>query len=570
MWVLLLGVAVHLPGLRTGLYADDYVHRVALREPGTLGAMPRWNVFDFGGVADWEPLRARFGGLPWWTSSDWKARFLRPVATLSMWLDDRLLGGSPLASHAVSLALHAGLLGAVYALYRAYGLAVRTATRALLFFALCDATMLPVGWIANRNTLLAALFTVLALLGARRSAGTRARVIPALGAALLAALSKESGVVAFPLVALELARARARETDGSVRGGLARGAALAVALAGAYLAVWVLAGYGTRSAMYVTPWNEPLRFLSALGVLFTVGALSLCGPLPFDLLVLSPGALRVAALVSLPLVVALVGWVGGRLRGHPSLVPLAAFAVLALLPEGGALPGERLLFAAAIGSSGILALFLERLGAERRGRLERGLARGLLLSLIVGSGAWLVVLSASFPGITASLRVVATSADVGPRSLGHRDVLVLQSPSALAAFGLASAWMVESGDRDVAFWPLQLGRRSVRWTRTGERAFELESLDEPFLTGMFELVYRASDDHLAAGRRWSGPLFEVEALRVEEGALWSMRVTLRAALDDPRLRFLVARDGRLVHHAPPAIGATVVLAAAPPLVSFLP
>jgi len=565
----LLGLVVHLPGLRTGLYADDYVHRLALREPGTLGALPRWNVFDFGTWADWEPLRARFGGLPWWTSSDWKARFLRPVSTLSMWIDERVLDGSPLSSHLASLALHGALLAAAYALYRSYGLARRTATRALLFLALCDATMLPVGWIANRNTLLAALFTVLALLAARRGARAWPWVIPALGAALLAALSKESGAVAFPLVALELARERAR-ADAGLRGALARASVVALALGVAYVLVWVVAGYGTRSVMYVTPWEEPLRYLSALSVLLSVGTLSLCGPVPFDLLVLRPGALHVAALVALPLVVALVLWVGVRLRGHASLAPLVAFTALALLPEGGALPGERLLLAAAIGSSGILALLLERVRAVRPRRTERAFALGLFLSLTAGSGAWLVLLSASFPGITGALRGVAVSAEVGPPELGHRDVLVLQSPSALAAFGLASAWLVESGDREVAFWPLQLGRRSVRWTRTGERAFELASLDEPFLTGMFELVYRTSGDEVAAGRRWSGPLFDVEALRVEDGALWSVRVDLRADLDDPRLRFLVAREGRLVHLPPPPIGSSLVLAAAPPLVPLLP
>jgi hypothetical protein len=51
----------------------------------------------------------------------------------------------------------------------------------------------------------------------------------------------------------------------------------------------------------------------------------------------------------------------------------------------------------------------------------------------------------------------------------------------MVPFALANTWGFESDDEDLEFHLLQVGRRGLRWSRTEERTFEIESLDEPFL-----------------------------------------------------------------------------------------
>jgi hypothetical protein len=89
-------------------------------------------------------------------------------------------------------------------------------------------------------------------------------------------------------------------------------------------------------------------------------------------------------------------------------------------------------------------------------------------------------------------------------------------------------------------------------------------LDNPF-----ERVYLSRDD-LAVGKRWSTPLFEVEALAVEEGCLRRIRVTLERPLDDPSLRFVRPIGGVLTLIEPPAIGATLELGEAVNTRPFVP
>jgi hypothetical protein len=117
---------------------------------------------------------------------------------------------------------------------------------------------------------------------------------------------------------------------------------------------------------------------------------------------------------------------------------------------------------------------------------------------------------------------------------------------------------------------LQIGRRGLSWKRLDEHSFELTSLDEPFMAGLFEVVYRSQQTAVIAGEHWSVPLFDDDATTDEDRPLRPIRVTLNRSLHDARLRFLIARDGHFVHQPPPAIGEILIVPSAPPLRPFVP
>ena len=547
--VFLVGLLMKLPTLGVGFFADDYVQQVVLTGQRGPLPIPLWNLYDWGTAADWTGFGREHEALPWWTASDWKVRFFRPLTSLSLGLDHALWGSDARGYHVTNLFLWLVLLALAYRLYRALGLASGVATTALFVFVLSDSSSVPVGWIANRNTLLEAALACAAVLAALRGRAAGALVL-----GLAAALSKESGSFALLLLAWILQRR-----------GQGRAALGALALFGAELAFLVLEGYGTRSLFYSTPWSDPGAFLANLALLASGGVLALLGPLPLDLTLLLPGARIGLLLLGVAAGWPLAVWIVRRAPNGPSRSLALAWTALFLVPQAGALPADRLLFVPSIGAAALLALAWsgERARWHELSRLRRVGAGALALSVTLGSGLLLLAQDVDvLPGMARHLRDKALATELGPPASARLEVLVLQTESQMQAFTLASTWHAVNEDESVRFSLLQSGPRALRWTRTGERTFELETLGRPFLDGPFERVNLVTNQTPSVGTRWKAYPFEVEALAVDASGLRRIRVALDRSLDDPTLRFLRPIEGVLSPIAPPAIGATIEIAEA--------
>lgn len=579
-WVLpcivALGVLLRLPSLGMGFYADDHMHQLAME--GHLPLRP-WALFDFGATADWAQVGERSGGLPWWTSADWSIRFFRPLSSLSLVLDHALFGRNPVGYHAMSLALLAALLVAVHATLRRIGMSPRAAVAGTAFYAASQATALPTAWIANRNSLLAALFTTLAVASIASHARLgRARALGfAFAAATLACLSKESGVVAFAAVAAYLVIAR----DGLASGWARRAAMASVACALVFVVFLAAAGYGTKSAFYATPWADPGRFAANLGILATVGSLALATPAPPDLVFLAPQTTVPLVVASVVAVVPLGIWMFRRLRGDRVAAFLVVWTILSMGPEAGAPTSDRLLVTASIGGAGLLALLVTRVLAADSGarRAERVLAWTVVVFAGVLEALATAGQCAALAASADALRTKVLAADVGAPALGPRSALVLQSDDPIVPFSIAVTWAFHTRDLDVRFDTLQTGRRSLRWTREDDRTMVFETLDRPFASDPFEVVYRTTAAPIAVGTVFRGTAFDVEVLAAPDAAgavgnavagaaaeadgVRRIRVRWHESPAGPRFRFLVPRDGRLVAVEPPAPGASIVLPEAP-------
>jgi hypothetical protein len=575
--LILLGVALQLPSLFAGFYLDDYVLELALSDSGKWTPMRPWSLFDFGSRADWTAFEHLYGSMPWWTSPEWSVRFLRPLASLSFTLDYAVWGGRAMGHHFTSLLLYALLLALCLRLYRAIGLSSGVALIALLLLALSDAAVFPVGWPANRNALLEAIFAVSALTVAVQGRKTGASIGSALALAACASLCKESGAISFLLLAWWLVSDRIEEPNGARRA--RRAAWIAVAAFVAWLAFLSLAGYGTHSLFYATPWREPLRYASNLAVLVAGGALSLVGPWPIDVVTAAPqmrGAILIAGVViGLPLWV----WIARSLRTlaateRRGMMLLALWTILFLLPQAGAAPGDRLLFVASIGACGLVAQHLAVLRERwRGGRLSLGAklaAATLVLCATLGSATSSLAQGIGMARFAEHVRTTTLATDVGSVDGGPVYVIALQTESQLQGFALGATWHGAGGDPAVQFSLLQNGPRPLRWTRLTDNAFELESLGKPFLVGPFELVYLAREDELRVPHPMRTSLFEVRAEPHPSGELRKLHFTFERSLDDPALRFVAPSNGTLSRVRPPAVGETVELPAPVPTLPFVP
>ncbi len=177
-------LVTHLPLLGSGYVQDDHV---AL-EGNTIveEASPAAIV----SASYWEAAR---GG---------DFTLYRPLTVGSFAIETAAAGGAhPAVSHAINLALHAAVCWVLFGLAVSCGIDPAAALLGALLFAVCPSKSEAVANVVGRSELLAALFTLAAVrlasvVGSRRAAWAAAACV------LLACCSKETGVVALPLVVL--------------------------------------------------------------------------------------------------------------------------------------------------------------------------------------------------------------------------------------------------------------------------------------------------------------------------------------------------------------------------------
>lgn len=575
LWLIPFGLALHLPTLGMGFLTDDYAHQIILQGVEHPTLRP-WSLYDFGGVPDPDEPGWQFGSFPWWTSPDWKIRFFRPLTSLTLWLDHVLFGRWAMGYHLTNLAWFAGLLILMHGLCRSLELPSRACTLALFFFAASTSCLFPVSWPANRNTLIAVFFMVASIrvLSLPRSRGRPAPLVAALVLAILASLAKETGVTAFGLIVAYLWWLRRRADVSVPQRWVMTGSIGSLLLAGLYGAFLLSRGYGTNCVFYAMPWSDPILFLRNLGELVTKGGLSLVGPFSVDAIIFVPHGGLICVIVFFALIVPFAWFLWRQVRAHPGAGFLAAWTLITVVPQGGAPPSDRLLFAASVGSSGLLALFVcatvfpGQTAPRRRGRRMLGFV--IFFSAGVASALSLVAQGISGAQFVGEVRDAILTADVGPVVAGRREVFVFQSPNMLVPLGMLPTWAVETNDPNVRFWPMQTGRRGLRWTRLDERTFDLTSLGRPFLTDLLERLFLTRRGLPTPGATWKTALFTVVAIDVDENGLHRFRVHCPESLDTPGYRFLIVRDGRFVHTAPPAVGETVIIPPAIPPRPFVP
>lgn len=579
--LILAGVANNARSLGWGFQYDDFVHQLVLRHVAISQNLRPWSLYDFGGRGGANNVMVRYGYLPWWTSPDFKVRFFRPVTSLSIWLDYTLYGGWAPGYHITSLILLAVFLALAFKLCRDLGAPSHAALWALAFLAMEGSLCMPAGWIANRNTLLAALFTVAAVLAVHRSRRRERRGYLLLGIVcfLLACGSKESGTIVFPIVALYLylfdgtaAESRRQALLRVMHSGTLWVFGL---LSVGYAAFYLVEGYGTRSGIYSTPWIDPGDYLVRLSALLPLGLSHLFFGFPTDLVLARPDMLLPAIAASVP-ALAITGVVLLRtIRFTPISVFAIGWTLFSLLPEAGADLFDRLFVGASVGTSLLIGLFLHRLAPLRERLAARQYGRLVLGGLFVLAGIVIAVPGAAVRGFAwnqlASLdRSIAIDADIALPPATPQTVFLLNSPSTMLAWSLQPIWIVAHGDLTARIFPLQFGRRPMTWTCQDDRTMTLSSETSPFLAEHFERLFIGHFSPPSVGMRYETAEFTAVAVAVEPDGIRTIRFEFKRPLDDPAYRFLAWQDGRMARIVPPAVGRSVHVPEVPRLLPYAP
>jgi hypothetical protein len=354
-----VGVLLALPALGAGWMIDDYYHRAIMLPDSPYRELlgPPAEMFRF---FRGDPVRTGrvmdLGMFPWWTDPTLKAEMLQALTVLTHRLDYALWPESPVLMHAQSLFWLGTMLAAVAVFYRRMLGPTWVAAVAALLYALDDARGPTVGFIANRNILIAATFGVSALIchdsWRRGGSRTAAALAPLLLAAALYSKEEGIGTCAY-LGAYGLYADRA----GRWRGCLALTPYIFV------VCVWRALrdqwGYGVQNVgLYVDPLTDPVPFIAALAERAPVLLLGQWSPIPAETaVVLHPPhsiAFRWAAVAFSGLLCLVLA----PLLKQDRLARFwAAGMVFATIPVCATLPMDRLLTFAGIGTFGLLAQF---------------------------------------------------------------------------------------------------------------------------------------------------------------------------------------------------------------------
>ena len=526
---IVISLALAACSLRLGFITDDYAFRAKLAHDHAPAELFTFQTGD----PTTNAALVRIGRLPWWAAPDLEIHFLRPLTGELFAAEAAIFDDAAVGYHAVALGLLALLYLGIAVLYRTV-LPRPTATVALLVFGLAGAHTEAYAWLAANHALLGALAGVWALALYVRAPG-RWRWLALVPLALgLAASETTLGVV--PLWC-GLAWSRPR-LDGIAP----------VVVGVAYLAIYVALGAGTRgSGGYHDPLSDPVGFASLVGTRLPILLGDAALAIPSGLAML--GHVPVLALAGL-LAVAFVGY-AGRALPRP-LLWFVLGGVLAVLPGVAGYPTGRVLLVPDIA-------FAAALGAILMARPVRVPAIAIVIAV-----AHLLV--APLFGLH-ELRALARRGDVSDRAAA--EVAALVAPGSRAI-------LIASADPYVFLYPrgvlaathpgvvtcwsvLSAARSRHRLTRTGERTFTLELLDQPIAAG-FDGLFRSADRPFHAGDRFEqcGAMIAVAALD-PRGLPTRLDVAYQRDLADPKLAFLVERDHRLERFTFPEPGSSVEL-----------
>ncbi|HEV3456439.1 MAG TPA: hypothetical protein VHG32_07750 [Thermoanaerobaculia bacterium] len=567
----LLAMALASPALEVGWQLDDHFQRLAM-----LGRAPGVRPHEIFSVLDGDPARTAGlvdqGLLPWWTARPFRLSFCRPLAVASLWLDYRLWPDAAPLMHLHSLLWCGAMVAAAAFCYRRLSGSRAEAGLAALLFAVEDGHALPAAWLANRNSLLATLFGLLALAVHDRWRRDGWRPGAWWGPAFLA-LALLSGELGLGVLAYLAAYALLLDPAG-----WRRGLTAAIPVGGVFLtwaAAYRLLGFGASgSGMYLDPLASPAEALRAAGERLPLLLFGEWTALPAELHSLLPaGAARALWLASLVLALLLAVLFLTPLRRDRLCRFWALGMGLSLLPAVATLPANRLLMFTGLGAVGLLARLVAAAcgasGASGADRLPPGSAAPAALTraaAVLLAGVHLLLGPLLTPVVAANPRVLGARVEAavasipGDAAIAGQDLVIVDAPdfllfvNSLPVIERLRGKPVPRRVRALTASPvaLTIARIDVRTLRI--------AVHGAFFGGTLGRLFRADGDPLRAGQLVRMPGLTVEVAAVGAGGSPSQLVyRFDVPLEDPSLRWVRWADGRYVPFVPPTPGAAVEL-----------
>jgi hypothetical protein len=546
---------------------DDYHHKLLMIDsPKKLLNSPI-DMFTF---FDGDPERTteimNQGFFPWWTYKGIKGAFWRPLASITHWLDYILWPDIPLLMHVQSVLWYAILAAAVEFLYRRFISIAWVAGLAALLYAIDDAHGTPVGFLANRNAVMATLFGVLTLIIHDKWRRENLCIGLFVGPVLLAAslLSAEAGIATCAYLF-----AYAVFFD---RGTLRRRFAAMipyVAVVVIWRIIWTYLGYGVEHmGAYIDPLGEPLSYIGAVKNRAPFLLLGQWALPPSDItMVISPKYTiwiwRSGLVFLLLFIIALIP----LLWRKRSTRFWATGMILSVLPICATFPSDRLLTFVGIGAMGLVAQFINFVfnKTEERPRLIFWRIPALVLACIFILTHLIIAplalpVRAAHPMMPKKFVDKLMITEVLDESVKNQDLIIVNPPIAFLMFQSPMMWECNNQPlprhlRILAsslFQPVEIYRPDAN-TLVIRPAYG-------FYAYVLDALFRNKKNPFSVGDRveLTGLTIEIREI-TNDGRPTEAAFIFSVVLEDPSLRWVQHKDGAFVTFTPPAVGQKVVL-----------
>lgn len=552
------------------LYFDDYIHRLRLQNPqlwpDSYG--PIVGLFAFGtGAPELVHQAMEDGIVPWWSYGKLKVAFFRPITAVTHWVDYRFWPDSPAFMHLQSITWFGALIFTAAFVYRRMITPLWVAGLAALLYALDDAHGIPVGWLANRNALIAAVMGMLALIchDRWRRDGWKSGALLGPLCFLLALLSSEAGLgAAAYLLAYEVCLASDNPRK-KITGLLPY-----IIITVSWYAFFVGLGFGTEGGgAYIDPGRNPVGYFMAL---FERLPVLLYGQWLF------PNAVIYGFIPKPQAYWVLVGVYGFLVGIAIVLIPVikqravarywALGMVLALLPVSATFPDNRLLLFSGLGAMGLLAQFLAFWMDKAQWLPKSAAWRGLALVFVISSIFIHFVIAPIFlpfqsQGVARMsevmlekpLQEISQNTEIAGKTLIFVNPPV---PFAVMHVPFVCEKLAISYPRTTR--TLASGLASpLNITRLDEFSLEVEP-DGGFINQALDRLYRGSSHPMRVGQRIELSDMTVEVLAItEDQRPWRARFTFRLPLKDPSMCFYRWENDRFIPFKLPDVGQTIRL-----------
>ncbi|MHC4125319.1 MAG: hypothetical protein ACYSRR_02555, partial [Planctomycetota bacterium] len=451
-------------------------------------------------------------------------------------------------------------------LYRRFIGVPLVAGLAALLWAIDDAHGMPIGFLANRNALLATLFGVLAIIAHNKWRRDSWHVGAILGPVFLSAslLSAEAGIATCAyLLAHTIFVDRASWVQ--------RFKTLLpyVAVVMLWRIIWTHLGYGIANIeFYIDPINDPACFMTAVinrGPVLLLGQWALP---PADIAyMLNPRQSKLLWFIAIAFLTVLAVLLIPLLRKNRTARFWALGMVLSIIPACATIPADRLLLFVGIGAMGLLAQFLLAVFGKAQG--QPSLLVWKLPAMLLGLFLILVHL------IIAPLALpIRAGNPTGPKklmdqfcikspldqSIENKDLIIINPPVALLGSFSPVAWAANGQPVPRHFRVLTSSLfKPVVVRRPDEKTLIIRPR-YGYLAWEGDRLFRSKAHPMSLGQRvkLTGMTVEITKLTRDNRPL-EAAFKFEVPLEDPSLYWLQFKDGAFVPFKPPAIGETIKL-----------
>ena len=488
----LLTALLCIPALFAGYMGDDYIHHALLSTAIPIDKPNDLSLFGLFSFINGDPERNRllmdYSLIPWWTYSELKYAFWRPISEITHWIDHTLWPNHPWLMHLHNILWYLAIVALAARLYRKT-LVGSAAVVALALYALDSSHGFTLSWIANRNGLISVTFGLLTLMFYTRwrESDSIGALILSLVSLALGLLSAEMGISVFGYLG---AYALFMDKRGWLKGCLAASPHFLVII------IWWLvykgSGFGAAHAdsYYVDPAEHPITFILKLVERFPVLLASQWGIIPAEIYGFSGATIwGYVALCALFLAVCLVpilfvGWKEKSVR-------FWFFGMLfSILPALTALPHDRLLMFAGIGAAGILGHFLNQVFIANKSA-HRKITRVVAYMLV---GIHLILSPILLPVMAYSTKVWADLIPSSPSYFSGIDniankQLVLFSPPIASALAIGPLRFYRGEAMPERVWTITSQNDPLKFELLDENTLSIVN-PEGFMRAQTEKAFR--------------------------------------------------------------------------------